>query len=67
MALKNKYKKEKKELEDKIAELEKTMAEISGNNRSLGIYIDRISEEYDSYLKKHEDDMHGYFIKEREY
>lgn len=66
MALKNKYKKEKKELEEKVAELEKYLAEISGDNRSLTVVIERISEEYDKYLKDNEKESNDKYLRERE-
>jgi hypothetical protein len=66
LALKNKYKKEKKELEEKVAELEKYLAEISGDNRSLTVVIERISEEYDKYLKDNEKESNDKYLRERE-
>jgi len=66
LALKNRYKKEKKELEDQLASLEKQIQETTGNNAATEKRIEMISEEYEQLAKQNDVGINVRYNKERE-
>ena len=66
LALKNRYKKEKKELEEQTVLLEKQLADTASGNAAMEKKIEMISEEYDQLAKQHETSIGARFSKERE-
>ena len=67
LALKNRYKKEKKELEDQIAALEKCISDTEVNNTQVQHKINLLRDEYAQFSKRHEDQQQTSQGREREY
>ncbi len=66
LALKNRYKKEKKELEDKTAALDKEIHDTKANNTNVQHKIDLLRDEYTLHSKRHEELLQGSQTRERE-
>eukprot|EP01022_Parablepharisma_sp_SALTPOND_P014075 TRINITY_DN1894_c0_g1_i1.p3 TRINITY_DN1894_c0_g1~~TRINITY_DN1894_c0_g1_i1.p3 ORF type:complete len:297 (+),score=50.67 TRINITY_DN1894_c0_g1_i1:4479-5369(+) len=67
LALKNRYKKEKKELEDQTAGLERQIADANASNAATARKIEMISDEYEQLNKQHEAGAASKYTREREY
>ena len=67
LALKNRYKKEKKELEEQTVAVEKQIADTSMNNVSVARKIEMITEEYEQLTKQTDSTSQLKYNKEREF